>query len=183
MLGMFFQFSCISLLQVLKKKIQCLNLDFCLLKIMKLIAMKLTIAPTLATIQQSLRHEQFPVPHCHFYLNLWKRKNRMKAARKGPLTSFGWFVCTCCHCFRLTDCKITEVDRTDTLALWSWFFVTQSRDPAPVHKLTCHVCCQLIKISNEIQTARKAMQSYLPQLIPLVIAASSEVCYMYYYHK
>lgn len=92
-------------------------------------------------------------------------------------------MCTCHHCFRLTDCKITEVDRTDTLALWSWFFVTQSRDPAPVHKLTCHVCCQLIKMSNEIQTARKAMQSYLPQLIPLVIAASSEVCYMYYYHK
>lgn len=70
---------------------------------MKLIAMKLTIAPTLATIQQSLRHEQFPVPHCHFYLNLWRRKNRMKAARKGPLTSFGGFVCTCHHCFRLTD--------------------------------------------------------------------------------
>ncbi|XP_065924758.1 proline-, glutamic acid- and leucine-rich protein 1 [Magallana gigas] len=52
--------------------------------------------------------------------------------------------------------------------------ILQSRDPAPVHKLTCHVCCQLIKMSNEIQTARKAMQSYLPQLIPLVIAASPE---------
>ncbi|XP_048747325.2 proline-, glutamic acid- and leucine-rich protein 1-like isoform X2 [Ostrea edulis] len=79
----------------------------------------------------------------------------------------------------LLSCLISRCDTQDLnqhMATWLKVItqILQSREPAVVLKLTCHVCCQLIKVSTSLLTTRKSMQNFVPQLIPLVLVASSE---------
>ncbi|XP_022343110.2 proline-, glutamic acid- and leucine-rich protein 1-like [Crassostrea virginica] len=52
--------------------------------------------------------------------------------------------------------------------------ILQTRERVVVFKLTCRVCCQIIRVSAPLQTLRKPMLSFVPQLIPLLVSASPE---------
>ncbi|XP_061192976.1 proline-, glutamic acid- and leucine-rich protein 1-like isoform X2 [Saccostrea echinata] len=74
----------------------------------------------------------------------------------------------------INQCNAEDLNQHMSSWLKVIIHILQSKEPLVVLKLTCHVCCQIIKISPCHISMKKAMQTFIPQLIPLLLGASSE---------
>ncbi|XP_062600168.1 proline-, glutamic acid- and leucine-rich protein 1-like [Saccostrea cucullata] len=74
----------------------------------------------------------------------------------------------------ISQCDAEDLNQHMSTWLKVIIHILQSREPPVVLKLTCHVCCQIIRISPCHISLKKAVQTFIPQLIPLLLGASDE---------